>query len=74
MRALAWTGAVAGGLAAAKLLPLAESLMRFPRLIKSDEAMWPQYLYGIFTWREGDRASGRPFVTGMWHRWGLYVG
>ncbi|HEY8088996.1 MAG TPA: hypothetical protein VIF09_14150, partial [Polyangiaceae bacterium] len=74
LRALAWTGAIAGGLAAAKLLPLAESLMRFPRLIKSDEAMWPQYLYGIFTWREGDYTASAPFATGMWHEWGLYLG
>jgi hypothetical protein len=74
LRALAGTGATALGLAAPKLLPLAESLTRFPRYIKSDEAMWPQYLYGIFTWREGDYTAMAPFATGMWHEWGLYIG
>jgi hypothetical protein len=62
------------GLAAPKLLPLSEALLRFPRIIKSDEAMWPQYLYGIFTWREGDYAASGDFVVGMWHEWGLYLG
>lgn len=74
MVGLAWTGATAVGLAAAKLLPLSEALARFPRLIKSDEAMWPQYLYGILTWREGDYTASAPFATGMWHEWGLYLG
>ena len=74
MIALAWTGATALGLAAAKLLPLSQALARFPRLIKSDEAMWPQYLYGIFTWREGDYTASATFATGMWHEWGLYLG
>lgn len=72
--ALAGTGATALGLAAPKLFPLAQSLVRFPRYIKSDEAMWPQYLYGIFTWREGDYTAMAPFATGMWHEWGLYLG
>ncbi|MGH7295291.1 MAG: hypothetical protein ACRELB_10170, partial [Polyangiaceae bacterium] len=74
LRSLAWTGATALGLAAAKLLPLAVALRRFPRLIKSDEAMWPQYLYGVVTWREGDYTASAPFATGMWHEWGLYLG
>jgi hypothetical protein len=74
LRALSITGISAIGLAAPKLLPLAQSMMRFPRYIKSDEAMWPQYLYGIFTWREGDYTAMAPFATGMWHEWGLYIG
>ena len=72
--ALAWAGAVAVGLSAPKLLPLFEALWRFPRIIKSDEAMWPQYLYGVFTWRESDYTAQGPFVVGMWHEWGLYLG
>ncbi|HEY1692283.1 MAG TPA: hypothetical protein VGG39_08975 [Polyangiaceae bacterium] len=74
VQALGWVGATAMGLAAPKLLPLSEALLRFPRIIKSDEAMWPQYLYGIFTWREGDYAASGDFVVGMWHEWGLYLG
>ncbi len=72
--AAAWTGAVAFGLAAPKLLPLFESLARFPRIIKSDEAMWPQYIYGVFTWRESDYTAESPFTVGMWHEWGMYLG
>lgn len=74
MVALAWAGAIGVGLAAPKLLPLFEALWRFPRIIKSDEAMWPQYLYGVFTWREGDYTAKSPFIVGMWHEWGMYLG
>jgi hypothetical protein len=72
--AVAEAGAVGAGLAAAKLLPLFEYLSRFPRIIKSDEAMWPQYLYGPFTWRESDYTAKGPFAVGMWHEWGFYIG
>lgn len=72
--AVAWAGAAAFGLAAPKLLPLFEALSRFPRIIKSDEAMWPQYLYSVFTWREGDYTANGPFAVGMWHEWGFYLG
>lgn len=74
LAAVAWSGATAFGLAAPKLLPLFEALWRFPRIIKSDEAMWPQYLYGVFTWRESDYTAKGPFVVGMWHEWGFYLG
>lgn len=72
--AVAWSGAVAFGLSAPKLLPLFEALARYPRIIKSDEAMWPQYLYGVFTWRESDYTAQGSFVVGMWHEWGFYLG
>jgi hypothetical protein len=36
--------------------------------------MWPQYLYGVFTWREGDYTAKSPFIVGMWHEWGMYLG
>jgi hypothetical protein len=71
---LAWSGAVAIGLAAPKLFPLFEALLRFPRIVKSDEAMWPQYLFGVFTWPEGDYTAKGPFFVGMWGEWGLYLG
>ncbi len=74
IKAMAWAGATAFGLAAPKLLPLFEALMRYPRIIKSDEAMWPQYLYGVFTWRESDYTAKGAFVVGMWHEWGFYLG
>ena len=74
VRALGWTGAAAFGLAAPKLLPLAETLFRFPRYIKSDEAIWPHYFLAPLTWREGDYTASGAFVVGMWHEWGLYLG
>jgi hypothetical protein len=73
--ALAGVAVVAFGLAAPKLLPLFEELQRFPRIIKSDEAIWPQYIPAIFTWRISDYAASADFVSGaLWHEWGLYVG
>ena len=73
--ALAGLGVVALGLAAPKLVPLFEELQRFPRVIKSDEAIFPQYIPTIFTWRISDYAASADFVSGaLWHEWGLYVG
>jgi len=72
---LAALGVLAGGLSAPKLLPLFEYLQRFPRIIKSDEAIWPQYIPAMFTWRTGDYAASGEFVGGaMWHEWGMYLG
>ncbi len=68
-------GAVAVGLSAPKLVPLLEELARFPRFVKSDEAIWPQYIPAIFTRRVGDYRAYAEFVSNaMWHEWGLYVG
>jgi hypothetical protein len=73
--AVAAFGITAIGLAAPKLVPLFEQLQRFPRIIKSDEAIWPQYIPAIFTRRVGDYAAVGEFVSGaMWHEWGLYLG
>ncbi len=73
--ALAALGGIAGGLSAPKLLPLFEYLQRFPRIIKSDEGIWPQYIPAMFTSRVGDFAASGEFVGGsMWHEWGLYLG
>jgi hypothetical protein len=73
--ALAGVAATGVGLSAPKLLPLFEELQRFPRIIKSDEAIFPQYVPAIFTWRVGDYNASADFVSGaMWHEWGYYVG
>ena len=73
--ALAGVGVVAFGLSAPKLVPLFEQLERFPRVIKSDEAIWPQYIPAIFTRRISDYAASADFVSGaLWHEWGLYLG
>jgi hypothetical protein len=74
LRALVAVGAFAGGLAAPKLLPLFEQLQRYPRLIGSEEAIWPQDLVKILTWRVGDYLATTSFTNGMWHEWGLYLG
>jgi hypothetical protein len=72
---LAALAGVAAGLSAPKLLPLFAYLQRFPRIIKSDEGIWPQYIPAMFTWRAGDYAANGEFVGGaMWHEWGLYLG
>ena len=74
IRALASLGALAIGLSAPKLLPLFDVLRRFPRPIQSEEAIWPQDIVKILTWRVGDYEARAPFINGMWHEWGLYLG
>ncbi|HEX3342961.1 MAG TPA: hypothetical protein VHS09_00260, partial [Polyangiaceae bacterium] len=74
LRAVAAAGAVAMGLSAPKLLPLYEELRRYPRLIGSEEAIWPQDVVRILTWRVGDLRATTSFTNGMWHEWGLYLG
>jgi hypothetical protein len=74
MRALAAVGAIAIGLSAPKLLPLAELMRRYPRFIGSEEAIWPQDIFKVLTWRIGDLRATTSFTNGMWHEWGLYLG
>ncbi len=74
VRALAAVVAMAVGFAGPKLLPLAEQLMRYPRHIRSEEAIWPQDIVKILTWRVGDIISTTSFINGQWHEWGLYLG
>jgi hypothetical protein len=74
LRALVAFGTFALGLCAVKLLPLYEEMTRFPRLIKSEEAIWPQDLPKIFTWRLTDIWATTSFTDGMWHEWGFYLG
>ena len=59
---------------APKLLPLYEQLQRYPRHIGSEEAIWPQDIVKILTWRVGDLRATTSFTNGMWHEWGLYLG
>jgi hypothetical protein len=74
LRDVAIAGAVGIGLSGPKLLPLAEQLLRYPRLIRSEEAIWPQDIVKILTWRVGDVAATTSFINGQWHEWGLYLG
>jgi hypothetical protein len=74
LAALAAVGTLAIGLASAKLFPLYEEMQRYPRFIKSEEAIWPQNLLKLFTWRLGDFWATTSFTDGMWHEWGFYLG
>jgi hypothetical protein len=74
IRAVAAVGAIAVGLAGPKLLPLTEQLLRYPRHIRSEEAIWPQDIVKLFTWRVGDTTAITSFINGQWHEWGLYLG
>lgn len=67
--------AIGIGLAGPKLVPTLEGLLRYPRLIKSQETLNPDGLLGALTWRIGDyKAEIEPTVEGMWHEWGMYLG
>ncbi len=74
VRALAAVGAMAVGFAGPKLLPLSEELLRYPRHIRSEEAIWPQDIFKLLTWRLGDMTATTSFINGQWHEWGLYLG
>jgi hypothetical protein len=74
LRALGAVGVIAIGLAGPKLLPLWQELQRFPRYIRSEEAIWPQDIIKLFTWRVGDYLAPSSFTNGDWHEWGLYLG
>ena len=74
VRALAALGAMAVGFAGPKLLPLSEELLRYPRHIRSEEAIWPQDIFKLLTWRLGDMTATTSFINGQWHEWGLYLG
>jgi hypothetical protein len=71
---LATVGLFGLGLAAPKLLPLYEAMQRFPRFIKSEEAIWPWDIPRVLTLPVTDFTARTPFTTGMWHEWGLYLG
>jgi hypothetical protein len=71
---LATVGLFGFGLSAPKLLPLLEGMQRFPRYIKSEEAIWPWDIPRVLTAPLTDFTARTSFTTGMWHEWGLYLG
>jgi len=72
--ALAVCATLAAGLSAPKLLALWEQMQRFPRYIRSEEAVWPWHLPDLLTIRLGDYTAVSSWTVGMWHEWGLYLG
>jgi hypothetical protein len=72
--ALALAGASGLGLSVLKLLPVLDTLRRFPRLIESNETLDVQTFVAIFT---GDAGNGKypPHLSQWgWHEWGIYIG
>jgi hypothetical protein len=69
------TGLLAVGLSAAKLFPIVEVLLRFPRLVDSPETMDLTTFVHSLTSHDQDMNS-RPANTSHWgwHEWGMYVG
>jgi hypothetical protein len=74
VRTLAIVAAVALGLSAPKLVPLYQTIQRFPRWIQSTEFIAPWNLPRLLLWRLGDYEGTTSFIQGLWHEWGLYVG
>jgi hypothetical protein len=73
--ACAAAGLLAAGLAAAKLLPIIETLMRFPRLVDSPETLDLTAFVQVLTAHEQDMGSRPANVSHWgWHEWGMYVG
>ena len=69
------TGLASVGLAAPKLLPVLDSLSRFPRHIDSPEVLSAETLLAALT--APDQTSGShpaPMSHWGWHEWGMYVG
>jgi hypothetical protein len=68
-------GLVAVGLSAPKLLPILETLRRFPRLIDSPEAIDLQLMVASLTSRDQTLYSlPAPVPAWRWHEYGEYVG
>ncbi|MEZ4299397.1 MAG: hypothetical protein R3B70_30885 [Polyangiaceae bacterium] len=63
------TAAVAFGLSAPKLFPIADAISRHPRVVESREAMGPGLLVELLTSR-----APVPVPQWGWHEWGIYVG
>jgi hypothetical protein len=68
-------GGTALGLFAPKLVPIALTMRRFPRLIESTETIGPSQLLVMLTSPDQGLAA-RPVAVPAyaWHEWGLYVG
>jgi hypothetical protein len=68
-------GAVSFGLAAPKLLPIIEVLLKHPRLVDSPETLTFGAFVELLTSHEQDMWSGHAGVSQWgWHEWGMYVG
>jgi hypothetical protein len=68
-------GAVAGGLAAPKLLPIMELMKRFPRKIESTEAIGlGQLMEMLGNDKQSFTRAGAAVPQYGWHEWGIYVG
>jgi hypothetical protein len=68
-------GLLGAALAAPKLLPIAEVLSRYPRLIDSPETMDFTGFFALLTSRDQDTTSTPVHVsTWAWHEWGMYIG
>jgi hypothetical protein len=68
-------GLLALGLAAPKLLPVLEVMLKHPRLVESDETLDLNALIDVLTSRDQDVTSGHAGVSQWgWHEWGMYVG
>jgi hypothetical protein len=67
-------GVLSFGFSAPKLLPVLDTLRRYPRLIDSPEALDLGGLILTLTHREGEPA-GHPYPSPWgWHEWGIYIG
>jgi hypothetical protein len=76
LRAAVLSGAVAAGVSACRLLPLADQLRSHQRvrLVDADYVLSPDHLLKMFTWREGiwsARLEGQQYV---WDEYAAYVG
>ena len=68
-------GLLGAALGAPKLLPLAEVMRRFPRLIDSPESMDFIGFFAMLTSRDQDISSTPvPVSAWAWHEWGMYIG
>ena len=69
---LAGGGVLAVALAAPRLLPLIDTVRRFPRLTDSPEMLDLAGFVGVFTAKESD-PHPNVYPWG-WHEWGIYIG
>ncbi|HLK36046.1 MAG TPA: hypothetical protein VKU41_04790, partial [Polyangiaceae bacterium] len=68
-------GLLSFGLSAPKLLPVFDTLRRFPRYVDSTESTSFELLVATLTSRDQDMFSHpAPVPEWGWHEWGMYVG
>lgn len=74
LRALAIAGVTAVGLSAPKLVPLLDTLRRYPRLVESPEAAAPASVLAMLTRPVLGAPTGVEPLPWGWHEHGLYIG